>query len=72
MYGIEEILQGFASNVITIILLAAAIGLAIMYLVSKLTGSDRVGGIAAGGILLFCFYWLTKEGHLIEYLSKVD
>lgn len=71
MFNLEEILQGFVSNIITMVLVASAIGVAVMFLVSKLTGSVRVGSFAAGGVLLLGFIWLEKEGHLIAYLSNV-
>lgn len=72
VFNLEAILQGFVSNMITIVLVTAAIGLAIMYFVSKLTGSVRVGSFAAGGVLLLGFIWLAKEGHLLPFLSNIN
>lgn len=72
MFNLEEILQGFVSNIITMVLIASAIGVAVMFLVSKLTGSARVGSFAAGGVLLLGFIWLAKEGHLIPFLSNIN
>lgn len=72
MFNLEEILQGFVSNVITMLIAASVIGVAVMFLVSKLTGSVRIGSFAAGGVLLLGFLWLAKEGHLIPFLSNIN
>ena len=71
MFNLEEILQGFVSNVITMVLVASGMGFVIMYFVSKLTGNAKLGGFVAVGVLLLCFYWVSKDGFLIEYLSNV-
>lgn len=72
MFGIEEALQSIVLKWSTIIITGAAIWAIVMFLVSKATGSVKIGSFFAGGAVLMAFIWINREGHLINYLSNIS
>ncbi len=72
MYGIEQVLEAVFAKWLTLLIIGSIIGLVVMYLVSKLTGSVRFGGIVAAVVLSLSFYWSVIEGHFLQFLSNIN